>query len=90
VKIKARPINIKNWFKVLLVILYIAYCIDGGIFLIIAPWFPFWQQNIFLYHFPILRYIFNNFYIRGAISGIGLVLLGIGVKELNLFFKKMS
>ena len=89
-KIRAKLITLKGWCKVLPAILYIAYCIDGGFFLIIAPWIQSWQKNIFFYHFPLLKSIFENYYFRGAISGIGLVLMGMGIKELQFFFKKQQ
>jgi hypothetical protein len=90
VKFKIKSIDFKYWIKVLLIILYIAYCIDGGFFLVIAPWFQFWQQNVFRYHFPPIKYVFDNFYVRGAISGIGLLLMGIGIGELRNIFRQIK
>ena len=42
----------------------------------------FWERNYFTESLPILRVALRNHYVRGAISGLGLVNLALGLAEL--------
>jgi hypothetical protein len=44
-----------------------------GLVLILVPWSEVWQVNYFLYQYPSLGLIAQNPYLRGAISGLGLM-----------------
>ncbi len=43
---------------------------------------PFWERNYFLTAFPALHEIIRNNYLRGAVSGLGVVNLLMGFNEL--------
>lgn len=47
--------------------------LELGIVLIIVPWSPFWDANYFVYRYPSLALVVNSSYIRGAISGLGVI-----------------
>ncbi len=64
---------------------YILYCIEVGIFLIVYPWVRLWEQNSLLSHYPELRAIFLNNYFRGAVSGLGAANLLLGAWEVAHF-----
>lgn len=53
--------------------LYIAFCFEMGVFLFIFPWVPAWHHNFFVGRYAWISAISRNFYVRGAISGLGLV-----------------
>ena len=63
-------------------LLYIAYFFEVGLFLILIPWSEFWDHNYFVYALPVLRPLLLNNFIRGAVSGLGLVNLLVGLAEL--------
>jgi hypothetical protein len=44
-----------------------------GLVLILVPWSEVWQVNYFLYQYPSLGMFAQNPYLRGAISGLGLM-----------------
>jgi len=44
-----------------------------GLLIILIPWSTFWETNYFLNHYPSLIPILLNPYVRGAISGLGVV-----------------
>ena len=46
---------------------------DVGLVLILLPWSMFWESNYFLNSYPSLIPILLNPFVRGAISGLGLV-----------------
>jgi hypothetical protein len=55
----------------------------------VLPWSTFWEQNYFAESWaPLHAFVTNNF-VRGAVSGLGIVNLAIGFSELaSLFFTR--
>ena len=56
-----------------LAILYIVICFEMGASLFLFPWVPLWTQNFFAGHYPWVQELARNYYVRGAISGLGLI-----------------
>jgi hypothetical protein len=54
--------------------------LELGLVLILAPWSQVWEANYFLYQSAVLAGFLNSPFLRGAISGLGVmnVLLSIG------------
>lgn len=44
-----------------------------GIALIVLPWSDYWDVNYFLYQYPFLGLFLKNSYLRGMISGLGVI-----------------
>lgn len=63
-------------------LLLVAYFIEVGLLLVLVPWSPFWERNYFLTAIPALQEIVRNNYLRGAVSGLGVVNLLMGFNEL--------
>ena len=63
-------------------LLLVAYFIEVGLLLVLVPWSPFWERNYFLTAFPALHEIVRNNYVRGGVSGLGVVNLLLGFNEL--------
>jgi hypothetical protein len=63
-------------------LLLVAYFIEVGLLLVLVPWSSFWERNYFLTAFPALQEIVRNNYLRGAVSGLGVVNLLLGFREL--------
>lgn len=47
--------------------------LELGLLLILLPWSGVWEANYFLNRYPALIPIMLNPYLRGAISGLGLI-----------------
>ena len=62
--------------------LFIFYCFEAGVFFIIAPWTRFWTMNPLLHMTPALGVLADNFYVRGFVTGFGLVHLLLGLREI--------
>lgn len=71
-----------RWYHKLSAILLVAFCFEIGLFLMVFPWTSFWDSNYFGGLIPQLLPYWDNFYIRGAVSGLGAVNLYIGILEL--------
>lgn len=67
-------------------LLLVAYFIEVGLLLTIAPWTGFWDRNYFAQTVPAIGAIATNFFVRGAVSGLGLVNVAAGLSELLSVF----
>ena len=80
------------------VIFYIILCLEIGIFLTVAPWWPHgmwgisdWGNNYFLLYaarktgIQGLQAVVASGWVRGAVSGVGLLNLGIAFWEIFHF-----
>jgi hypothetical protein len=64
-----------------------AYFLEAGLALVLAPWSArFWDQNPFLVTSPSLRDLFQNSFVRGAVSGIGVLTVFAGLAEIAGLF----
>lgn len=69
------------WLQRLFVIVYVVFCIELGLALIALPWLPVWNNNRWLAHWPWLRHFLQLGFVRGAISGLGVLDLWLGLSE---------
>jgi len=61
--------------------------VQVGLLLIVTPWWPaFWEHNYFAMAWPPLRTVLTNNFVRGAVSGLGLVNLIAGFADLAVLF----
>ncbi|MEJ2077580.1 MAG: hypothetical protein P8020_00105 [Acidobacteriota bacterium] len=65
--------------------LYVVYCFEVGLFLIVFPWMEFWNQNLLLGYFPVLQILFLNNFFRGAVTGLGFANLVVGAWEIGSY-----
>jgi len=63
---------------------YIAFFLEVGLLLVVLPWSGFWEENYFARAWPPLAAVLTNDYLRGAISGLGVVNLFAGFADLAL------
>ena len=54
-------------------ILWTLICFELGILLILVPWSGFWERNFFLERYPEWIPYMLSPYVRGAVSGLGLL-----------------
>jgi hypothetical protein len=53
----------------------------------VLPWWPaFWEHNYFAMAWPPLRTLLSNNFVRGAVSGLGVVNLFAGFADLAYLF----
>ncbi|HUG44090.1 MAG TPA: hypothetical protein VMN76_07615 [Acidobacteriota bacterium] len=64
---------------------YVLFCFEIGIFLVIFPWMEVWRHNSLLQLYPGLQSIFLNNFFRGAVTGLGLANIIIGTWEVANF-----
>ena len=66
--------------------LYVAFFLEVGLLLAILPWSTFWERNYFAESWTPLHALMTNNFVRGAVSGLGIVNLAAGVTELARMF----
>ena len=59
-----------------------ALLLEAGLLLVLIPWSAFWDRNYFAETVPLIHTIIRNNFVRGAVSGLGVVNLASGLTEL--------
>jgi hypothetical protein len=60
----------------------VAFFFEIGFALLVVPWSSFWDRNYFAEAVPAVHTIITNNFVRGAVSGLGLINLISGLGEL--------
>ena len=63
-------------------LLLVAFFLEIGFVLLVAPWSTFWDRNYFAESFPSVQVVITNNFVRGAVSGLGLLNIAAGGWEL--------
>lgn len=71
-----------HWYQKAFAVIYVFFCFEIGVFLLLFPWLELWDRNYFAGLGPVWPEIWNNPYFRGAVSGLGLIDIGISFAEL--------
>ncbi len=72
-----------RWQKRVLGFCFALFALEVGLFLIIFPWRDSWDLNWVPLQNAKLRLIWMSPYFRGALSGLGLVNIYVGLAELG-------
>ncbi len=62
-------------------ILFIVFCLEMGLVLVLFPWSSLWDRNYFFSLAPQWTVVFSSSYVRGAVSGVGLINVWIALSE---------
>ena len=62
--------------------MFAAYFLEAGLILVIAPWTNFWNMNAFLGGYPSVQELLASPFVRGAVSGVGVITALAGLAEL--------
>jgi hypothetical protein len=67
-------------------LLLTALFFEVGIVLSVVPWSVYWDRNYFAESVPLLHLLVTNNFVRGAVTGLGLLNLGTAIVELLSLF----
>jgi hypothetical protein len=67
-------------------LLMAALFFEAGLVLLIVPWSVYWEQNYFVQALPVVQSLITNEFVRGAVSGLGLVNLFASLSEVWALF----
>ncbi len=71
-----------TWVNKGFALLFIIFCMELGIFLVVYPWMDQWTQSFIPAHVPAIRNLWASGYFRGAVSGLGVLNLWISLTEI--------
>lgn len=69
------------WLQRTLLVIYVLFCIELGLMLVIVPWTRLWAGNSLLLRWPAVQTWLMNGFVRGSVSGLGFVDIWLGVLE---------
>jgi len=69
------------WAQRLLLVVEVAVAVWAGMLVMVLPWTRLWTENPLLAAWPTLKFILAQNFVRGIISGIGLVDVWIGISD---------
>ena len=73
-----------GWHYKLASMLFVFFCFEVGAFLMLFPWLDnMWEYNYFATLVPAWEPFWSSAYVRGAVSGLGLVNIWISFAELS-------
>jgi len=81
----AAPRPVYRWYHLIGAAALIATCTAMGLFLLVFPWSDFWEANYFVLQVPAVQDYWASPYLRGAVSGLGLVNLFFALVDLVRF-----
>lgn len=67
---------------------FLIYCVEAGLFLLLAPWLQAWNNAALLLPFGPVRDLLLASWIRSLVSAFGLVHLVWGLHDLDLFLRR--
>jgi hypothetical protein len=70
-----------HWYQKMGAVIFIAFCLELGLFLMVFPWTPYWEGNYFASLIPAWTPYWDNLYVRGAVTGLGVVNVYISLTE---------
>jgi hypothetical protein len=71
------------WLQRLSLVVLVIFCFYIGGILSLLPWWPrYWEQNGWLMSHPALDAVLQRGWVRGVISGVGLLDMWIGISEM--------
>lgn len=63
-------------------IFFALYCLEAGLFFLIVPWTMIWTLNPLLHSNMMVGAWADNPFVRGFVSGVGLLHLIVGIRDL--------
>jgi hypothetical protein len=76
-----QPAEMPVWLQRVFVVVYVLFCIELGLVLIILPWTRFWFSDEWTAKWAAFQNLMQLGFVRGAVSGLGLLDIWLGVAE---------
>jgi hypothetical protein len=69
------------WAQRLKLVVFVLFCIELGMLLAVLPWTRVWTENSLLTAYPSLRAVLQLSFVRGTVTGLGLIDIWLGIRE---------
>lgn len=77
----AKPKGLDLWIQRLKLGIDVVFFIELGMILLVIPWTNVWTQNSLLAGYPGIKAVTDHGFLRGAVSGLGLINIWIGISD---------
>lgn len=78
----AKPSRFLRWHRRVLGVCLVIFAFELGIVLVILPWYgDYWELSWIPVHSPKLAVLWMSPYLRGALSGLGLLNIYVAIAE---------
>ncbi len=77
----AKPPRSQVWMHRIWLVVFVLFCLEVGIVLMVGPWTRAWTENSLSTTYPAFHEFLMNGFVRGAITGLGLVDFWIGISH---------
>jgi hypothetical protein len=64
------------------------YCLEAGLFFTVVPWTRIWTLNSLLHQHMAIGLWADNPFVRGFVSGVGVIHIIIGVRDIVLITRR--
>jgi hypothetical protein len=83
VRVEPRPATgLQRWYEIASSLVLIIFCLEIGLFLMAFPWTEYWERNFFSHIVPEWHRFWDNSYVKGAVSGLGVLNVYISLLEI--------
>src|SRR3954463_3718088 len=69
------------WMRRIILVVFVMFCLQMGMMLLFLPWTPPWSSNSWLAEHWQIRSVLTNYFVRGVVSGLGIIDIFIGISE---------
>src|SRR5579862_3828276 len=76
-----KPTRSQIWMHRIWLVVFVLFCLEVGIVLMVGPWTRAWTDNSLSSSFPAVHDFLMYGFVRGAVSGLGLVDFWIGISR---------
>jgi hypothetical protein len=70
-----------RWMRSTARVVMLIFWLELGLLLVLVPWSDVWEANYFLYKYPAWALFLNSTFLRGAVSGLGLLNVALALGE---------
>jgi hypothetical protein len=77
--------EVSRWATRIFLVIEVMIWVELGMILVIVPWTRAWSDNGLILNYPRMRELLNIDFIRGVVSGIGLLDIWVGVRQAILY-----
>lgn len=70
-------------------ILFVVYCVEAGLLLLVSPWTPTWERLLIVAPWAAVRELALAPALRGLVSGFGAVHLLWGLHDVDLLLRRL-
>ena len=78
------------WVQRFWLVVFVLFSLEVGVILVVGPWTRAWTENSLSSSYPALHQFLMNEFVRGAVTGLGVVDFWIGIARAVSYRESVS